>query len=456
MSKIRKISETSLSINFNSPDQNFSRYWDAFLKSSLGSIYVSIPWNKLIKTLRIKAVGKGRDSIFSPRGKLALMFLKNYTGLSDKKLLEQINANYEYQFFCDIEIPPEKQLKNFKIISDIRVELASKLNFLSAQKVLAQAWKPYMNYTNAILEDATCYETSMRYPTDVKLLWEATEWTYGQIKRINKLIKGRMPRSKYSEQKDKYLSYSKKRKKSHKQTQRRKKSLLYLLEKLLGQLSDIEKSLPINVYMPYTYYSRINVVKKVLVQQTELFFGNNVKNRIVSIAKSYIRPIVRGKETKRVEFGAKANIIQVDKIDFVEHISFDAFNEGTRLKSSVYFAQDIFNTKVNFLGADAIYATNKNRTFCKANKILTGFVRKGRASKHEDNLKKVRKVINIKRATEMEGAFGKHKNHYSLSRIRARTKNTELLWIFFGIHTANAVEIGKRIKQAENKVKKRA
>ncbi len=221
MSKIRKISETSLSINFNSPDQNFSRYWDAFLKSSLGSIYVSIPWNKLIKTLRIKAVGKGRDSIFSPRGKLALMFLKNYTGLSDKKLLEQINANYEYQFFCDIEIPPEKQLKNFKIISDIRVELASKLNFLSAQKVLAQAWKPYMNYTNAILEDATCYETSMRYPTDVKLLWEATEWTYGQIKRINKLIKGRMPRSKYSEQKDKYLSYSKKRKKSHKQTQRR-------------------------------------------------------------------------------------------------------------------------------------------------------------------------------------------------------------------------------------------
>ena len=99
---------------------------------------------------------------------------------------------------------------------------------------------------------------------------------------------------------------------------------------------------------------------------------------------------------------------------------------------------------------------NKKRRFCKANKIVTGFVRKGRASKHEDNLKKVRKVINIKRATEMEGAFGKHKNHYSLSRIRARTKNTELLWIFFGIHTANAVEIGKRIKQAENKVKKRA
>ena len=456
MSKIRKISENPLSINFNSPEQNFSRYWDSFLKSSLGSIYVSIPWNSLIKALKIKNNKLGKKTTFSPRGKLALMFLKNYTSLSDKKLLEQINANYEYQFFCDIEISPENKLRNFKIISDIRVETASNLDIKSAQKVLANAWKPYMNYTNAILEDATCYETSMRYPTDVKLLWEASGWIYGQIKKINKIMKSRMPRSKFIEQKHKYLSYSKRRKKSYKLTQRRIKSLLYLLEKLLKQLSDIEKELPINVHMPYKYYARINVVKKVLEQQSELFLGNKVKDRIVSIAKSYIRPIVRGKETKRVEFGAKANIVQIDKIDFIEHLSFDAFNEGTHLKSSVYFAQDLFNTKVSFLGADAIYATNANRSFCKENNIIAGFVRKGRAGKHEDNLKRVRKLINVKRATEMEGTFGKHKNHYSLNRIRARTKETELLWIFFGIHTANAVEIGKRIKQLENQVKKRA
>ena len=49
----------------------------------------------------------------------------------------------------------------------------------------------------------------------------------------------------------------------------------------------------------------------------------------------------------------------------------------------------------------------------------------------------------------MEGAFGKHKNHYNLRSINARTSKTELLWIFFGIHTGNAVEIGKRIKQAK-------
>ncbi len=449
MSKIRKISQSSLPINFKFSEYDFNRYWNAFLNGNLGKIYLAVPWNALVKELNIKDKQKGRKSVFSPRGKLALMFLKSYTSLSDKKLIEQLNANYEFQFFCDLEILPENKIKNYKIVSEIRTELAGKLNIHKAQKVLAQAWKPFMNYTDGALEDATCYESSVRYPSDVKLLWEANDWIYKQIKIINKIVKGRMPRSKFSEQKAKYLSYSKTRKKTHKKTNRRIKSLLYLLEKQLGQLFDIQYKLPENYTMPESFYKRVNTIKKVLHQQKEQFAGNKIKDRIISISKSYIRPIVRGKETKRVEFGAKANIVQVDKIDFIEHISFDAFNEGTRLVSSVLFVQELFHTKIKYLGGDAIYATNANRKYCRENNIITGFVRKGRAGKHEDNLKQIRRSINIKRATEMEGAFGKHKNHYNLQRINARTEKTELLWIFFGIHTANAVEIGKRIKRTK-------
>lgn len=40
-------------------------------------------------------------------------------------------------------------------------------------------------------------------------------------------------------------------------------------------------------------------------------------------------PIVRGKETKSVEFGAKAGNIQIDGISFIEHLSF-------RLSTRVY------------------------------------------------------------------------------------------------------------------------
>ena len=65
---------------------------------------------------------------------------------------------------------------------------------------------------------------------------------------------------------------------------------------------------------------------------------------------------VRGKEIKQVEFGAKVNKIQIDGINFIEHIQYRAFNEGTRLQSSVFCAQNLTKTKIRKLGADAIYA----------------------------------------------------------------------------------------------------
>ena len=54
-------------------------------------------------------------------------------------------------------------------------------------------------------------------------------------------------------------------------------------------------------------------------------------------------------------------------------------------------------------------------------------------------------AITKERASRLEGSFGKDKEHYHLKRIRARTEKTEVLWIFFGIHTGNALEIGRRI-----------
>jgi len=61
----------------------------------------------------------------------------------------------------------------------------------------------------------------------------------------------------------------------------------------------------------------------------------SVPGRIVSLSKSYIRPIVIGKEVKAVEFGAKVNMIQFGGINFIEHLSFNAFHEGIRLKESI-------------------------------------------------------------------------------------------------------------------------
>jgi hypothetical protein len=447
MSKLRRIFETTPEISFISPQKEFSLYWKSFLESELGRIYLSIPWQDLVKSLKLKEKRKGRTSQFSPQGKLALMFLKSYTGLSDRKLFEHLNGSIQYQLFCGILLGPEK-LADFKIISKIRTELARKLNIREIQDVLAKAWKPYMENTNIVLEDATCYESYMRFPTNVKLLWESTEWMYGQLKITCKHLKIPTPRTKYLEQKEKYFTYMRMRKKPWKQTTKRTRSLLYLLNKLIEELDKIEDQHRIHLKFPEKYYQKRRVIRKVLAQQQEMFTTGNrsVPDRIVSISKSYIRPIVRGKEVKKVEFGAKVNMIQVDGINFIEHLSFDAFNEGPRLIDSIRYSRTLFG-KITHVAADDIYATNANRKWCTGQNITTNFKRKGRAGKHEDHRQIIAAELRRERATRMEGSFGTEKQHYSLDKIKACIKQNEILWIFFGVHTANAVRIAKRLAQ---------
>jgi hypothetical protein len=444
MRKIRRIFETTQEISFISPEKEFSLYLQSFKESKLGGIYQSIPWTELVKKLRIRESKKGPDLIFSPQGMVALMFLKSYVGCSDEKLIHHLNGNIHFQIFCGILLGAER-IKNFKIVSDIRCKLARNLDVKGLQSVLADYWKPYLRDTNIMLEDATCYETSMRYPTNVKLLWESTEWSYNQLKVICKRLKIRMPRNKYEEQWNKYDAYSHKRKKTHKETLKRTRSLLYLLRKLIGLLREIEDQYQEQLALPGKYYERIKVIRKVLRQQQEIFeTGGSVADRIVSISKSYIRPIVRGKEVKAVEFGAKVNMIQFDGINFIEHLSFDAFNEGTRLVKSIRYGRSLFG-KITHISADDIYATNANRKYSTAAHIVTNFKRKGRAGKHEEHRQIISRELRKERTIRMEGSFGTEKEYYGLQKIKARTELNEILWIFFGVHTANAVRIAKRL-----------
>jgi hypothetical protein len=374
---------------------------------------------------------------------LALMFLKSYVGCSDRRLIEHLNGNIDFQLFCGLFLGSER-ISNYKMVSEVRCELSGKLNIKSIQKVFAEHWKPCMRQTNIMLTDATCYETSMRYPTNVKLLWESVDWCYEQMRYMCKFLKVRMPRNKYLEQRDKYTNYSRKRKKLRKETIIRTRSLLYLLDKLLGLLNEIEQKSQNRLVMPKMYYQRIKVIRTVLKQQQQIFAtGKSVPDRIVSIAKSYIRPIVRGKEVKAVEFGAKVNMIQFDGINFIEHLSFSAFHEGIRLKKSIWYGRDLFGL-ISHVGGDDIYATNANRTWCAKRNIYHSFKRKGRAGKYEDQRIIMACEIRKERATRMEGSFGTEKEYYGLQKIKARTMMNEILWIFFGVHTANAVRIAKR------------
>jgi len=139
--------------------------------------------------------------------------------------------------------------------------------------------------------------------------------------------------------------------------------------------------------------------------------------------------------------------LQVDGISFIEHLSFDAFNEGVRLRKSIAKSKQLFRSPVKVLGADGIYANNDNRTYLTKQGIKNDFKRKGKPSKYKDQFTALRKSITKERASRLEGSFGTDKEHFLLKKIKARTQATERLWIIFGIHTSNALKIGRRMSQ---------
>ena len=142
--------------------------------------------------------------------------------------------------------------------------------------------------------------------------------------------------------------------------------------------------------------------------------------------------------------------MQVGGINIIEHDSYDAFNECKRLKISILKHNRMFG-ECSHISADKIYATNENRKHCTKNNIQTNFCRKG-AGKDDKPTKKIKEILNKQRSTSLEGSFGTEKEHYLLNKIKAHNPKTEKVWLFFGIHTANAVKIVKRREKAKKEI----
>ena len=108
MAKIRHLSEIQQEIAFTEFDF-YQRYAETFKTSELGRIKSLLPLREMAISFNLmeerpmhKRVKRGRKSFFTPEGKVALAFLKMYTGLSAPKLMEALNGNIHYQIFCGI------------------------------------------------------------------------------------------------------------------------------------------------------------------------------------------------------------------------------------------------------------------------------------------------------------------------------------------------------------------
>ena len=138
-----------------------------------------------------------------------------------------------------------------------------------------------------------------------------------------------------------------------------------------SELGRIKKLLPLREMAENLLIVReksdMGIIARMYRQRKNHFHNNDsresIPSRLVSLSKPHLRPIVRGKEVKSVEFGAK-----VDVILFIEKLSFNAFNEWTRLMHYLKMHKRLLGGEAKNVGGDTGYAGTENRDYCKADR----------------------------------------------------------------------------------------
>ena len=120
----------------------------------------------------------------------------------------------------------------------------------------------------------------------------------------------------------------------------------------------------------------------------------------------YIRPLVRGKAGKNVEFGSKQSGNYFDGYVFLDRISWDNFNESGELKAQVeayYRFTGYYRASVH---ADRIYRTRENRAWCQERGIRISKPPLGRPPAVVSKSKKKQAKEDERIRQAIEGKFG--------------------------------------------------
>lgn len=91
-------------------------------------------------------------------------------------------------------------------MSRIRSYVSKHLNMEEFQAILLNTWKPQLKDTGIAMCDATVYESHMRFPTDVKLLWECCEYTQCTLEEMSKKLGIKYSNKRYNKKKHAYMT----------------------------------------------------------------------------------------------------------------------------------------------------------------------------------------------------------------------------------------------------------
>jgi len=291
-----------------------------------------------------------------------------------------------------------------------------------------------------LILDAVCTPQAIRYPTDVSLLNEARELLE---KMVNQGYKSgawiQKPRTYCRKARKDFLRYARNRKPSRKDLRRVLKRQLGYVARDIGYLRDLLKI--DDQALPERMMAQFQTILLLYEQQREMYEKktHRVEDRIVSIHQPWVRPIVRGKVTAPVEFGAKVEVALYDGYVRIEKLSWDAFNEGTTLIASVERYKKATGRFPTRILADKVFRTRENLNFCKEHGIRMNGPKLGRPPKdkalYHEQCRMERAEAGERNA--IEGTFGTGKSRYGLEYITTRLQHTSEVMIHLSFLSMN-------------------
>lgn len=423
-----------------------------------------IPWDLLVTTYQsqLNNSQRGAEGI-NPRVAIGAMILKHICDMSDRETVLQIQENMYMQYFIGYSSFSNEEPFDPSLFVDFRKRMGiEQINAIN-EKILGLSKKSSddssedagesgngddttkeedvpikdaREHKGKLITDATACPQDIAYPTDLNLLNDAREKSEQLIDKLySPQLHESKPRTDRKEARKFYLQTAQKKNKSKKEIRRAVKKQLSYLRKNLKSINLLLDEYPV-IPLKQKDYKYLLVINTLYDQQQKMFAEHvhSIDDRIVSIHQPHVRPIVRGKSNAYVEFGAKINVSLMNGFAFLDDLSWDAFNEGTRLMASVEKYKERFGYYPAEVLADKIYCNRANRAALKLLGIRLKAKPLGRPKAVEDH-------VSPGERNPIEGTFGQAKTAYGMNRIKARLTQTSESWIATIVLVLNLVKL---------------
>ena len=401
----------------------------------------TIPWLEIEK--RYAALFTNRKGNVAKPLRLALgaCIIQAEYGFSDEETALQIQENPYLQYFCgypgydDEKLPFDPSLMVY-FRKRLTPEVLGEINEMIVRDAKERQEKGAGSKDDddsddapgsggnrgTMIVDATCAPSNIRYPQDVSLLNEARENAEKLLDALHDSADGKKPRTYRERARKDYLKYTRCRKHTAKMT---RKAIGKQLTYLRRDLDAVDGKLSLGKSLTTRQMERLDTIRTIYEQQKYMYdnLTHSVPDRIVSVSQPFVRPIVRGKAGKPVEFGAKLDVSVVDGWTRLECCSFDAYNEAGNLQEMTERFRAREGHYPSRILADKIYRNRENLSYCKEHGIRLSGPALGRPKKDETR-DKAQDYRDECERVEVERRFSLAKRKCGMGLVTAKLRET--------------------------------